>query len=1286
MARSTNVNVASPLGPSMEELEARMNQNLGYQPAPAQDPRETVQGLVDSIPAMRPMPLAEGVAFGDQQINSMQDVADISGSEWANAPLQPEVDEAGNLIIDPETNQPVMRQLVSDDYNTQLDMERNSVRDLRGAIKTITGGQDPYADTTEGLSQAWGSAYRAKFGDSTQLAQTKMNRDYDKVEHYIDKSSTPTAQRMNETTRALFGPDSIKTEVDGYKVSVGLKVLHDNGLADDPSAAKALGLIGGLALSQAGYQMGVRKEDYQAPAPKDEDGGTLDSHEYMSNTIEATAHFMNNGLRNADIKLKPGSADTLAKALVYDAVREGRFLPYNDPETGRPVLIEDPESKNVSRLLQKNAEVFLGESAAAVASSTPNHNGNNLLAGKPRLTKGAIVSKGFIARAANAAKNVFGSTGLIYRKKDVARKSKELQAVLSKMELDSSGRPVYSSHPWAKRVSLSKSNYEVAYMSASLPTDNSYDPSNPEHVQMYQMMQADHAAEVMGKRMAMLEYNLAMVQNTVGVKYGQYSHSPANQRFYPVSSNVNYMADKDVVRDTLGLANQNVVKPSQLFDPRMSDYLRDKGSSILMKKGRAQHKAWTELSDSELGAIGAMYSAVIYYYTALDQSINNITKMPIHKAILLYNQSIANRLAEIGAKYNAWLEGGEMDPELEDMYTAMDRGEATGTANLWDDFFQAQKLMKDPVRKQIGIGLTHQVFDDGNQNGIFLQAIYFGSTGDAAIRLATANPNLADMRVHTMNTMVQELETQLKDNELADAAWRNFWKAAIELNGKDEVAKDFLKMPLMQTSYSKDASMFGSELMNLLDANEDYIPLAQKYLLPAYDGKLALAAASLNEAVTNALRQAVDSMSGRNMQAIARYLAVIGSPLMLESISGDTSIFTPPGLTIVNHNVGGESYYKQEVDGREVLIKKLNKGGETLFNPKTGGSVTLPDVTRELRPDASKGTTHHLDRTTMKYNAFHNPLGMGQSRAFAVLPIQSVDGDLVKWTTLFVNKGRKIPAPALWVHDSIISTAGYGMIYRNAYNNIAIPDAIPEIAKMGKKIDQAMREGERTVLDRVQRKKDPVGIGSEGEFGAMGALFDDFHNRLDPNGEYKKIRLARWEKQAESKLGKPVKVKSFNKIQKPTEPKAYAKMKWDEYVSRVNGVLKQAKELGWVPPMSGMPENVRKYVAVTPANFAKLADLSAQFLNLKGPTQGPFRDWIDGWESRTLKTGERLLEASKFGGIHQMSIGAMKPVKKSVKPSVAELQNPTTAIPPMNDPFLDKDNPFTNDMSVSFKK
>jgi len=446
----------------------------------------------------------------------------------------------------------------------------------------------------------------------------------------------------------------------------------------------------------------------------------------------------------------------------------------------------------------------------------------------------------------------------------------------------------------------------------------------------------------------------------------------------------------------------------------------------------------------------------------------------------------------------------------------------------------------------------------------------------------------------------------------------------------------------MQTSYGKDAGMFGEHLLDLL-ADQFQEVTADTLDAGAYKDDTPSAAEDLNAALTLALREVVNSDNSRIMGNIGRYTAILNHTVMMEGIAGDTYVFTPVEVVPTNKGIDYDQTIPVKLaNGETILVKKKERESDTFSGPE-GEEINVESFGTDFNPSATKGTQFFYDQRTKTYNIFNNAIGTRQSRNFVVMPFQSIDGDLVKLTTLNVNKNRDIPLPALWVHDSIISSPLSGLIYRNTYNNISIPAAIPQIAKFGSKLTAIINEAEASAIDSVMAKGKPVSIGSQGDYPALGAFFDEQYDRIQDNGTYKDIFLKR----------------NKNDI-----------TKWLDYQSRTNAMLKEAKDAGWKAPgsirdtdsMNG--EYIRAHLAVTPAQFKALAALSKEMLQLDG-RYNKLKRFIDGFAGRVNKTASILMTAAKENGngIGQMTYGATGEKGDISKSIPTKPQEPTVRQP-----------------------
>jgi hypothetical protein len=1292
-----NTNVA-PLGrPGSNPMD--LLQTLGQQLGTAQpvNPLQSVQETIGTIPEVVPDPNVErGIPLltSGAQVENMQDVADYSGSTLLPAAQQePVIDDTGNIVIDPTTGQPQMRTIGVQDYNDQLAIEKAQVADVATPLQKII--QDPYKSESA-VRELLTNQKEASFLSNARQ-QGRIDEYFEDLDRYVDRVGTPLGNATKSAIDALFTTNTkatVKTP-EGQDVPAGIMVMSRMG-ETDPNMARMLGTMAGVALNQAVTQIGVNKPDKVT-------GESLESNapqgtEYVNNMINSVTHFLKNGIRNAQLPVKPADAEFLAKALVQDSIFRGELVSTFD-KSGRPVVEASPSLKQQAMALQRVGDAMMGAPSRKASSTTPTPSGTNFSAGRPKLTAKSVNDGSFVTKAADITKNILGSVAYVFRGKDLQRKQRELDMVFAPDQIQNdpeTGEFMWSNHPFAKRNGVDADSFRAAKGNVRIP--DGFDRTNTTHQKELERIKEEEARKVMSEKKMQIEFTMQSLRDKTGLRYGEFMHSLSNQRFFISSYDLDYMGSKNVIRDVMGMAYQDPVRVDYLFDPQPMEILKRKATWVFQGTGEEIHKNLTEkLNPSELGALGTMHNAVMYYYTALSDSVPNVTKMPVADAIQLYTPAIGEKLAGLGMSYNQFLEGKpDVDSEMMSLWVAAEKGEGLGTMNLWDDFFKAKSTYDNPATKRNSIPATHHVFDDGNQNGIFLQSLFFGmenrsDQNNAVVRLGVANPNLNDMRVYGMETLVHTLDNLLVDNEDQRQAWRAFWAEAISVKGKDEVAKDYFKKPLMQNAYGKDASMFSDLMYGLLEVDGLYSELLNKHLLDTGAFKdIDEAAKVLSQSVELSLRQLIDSKSTNMMKSIGRAFAILNTPMTLPGITGDTYVISPVGIAPLNKKVGDKNYVAQNLpNGQSIFLKKPSYVSDTITDPETGQSVELPSFGMQLQPAATKGTQLFLNRKTMQYDEFHNPMGMSLARQAAVLTIQSLDGDLVKWATIEANKGLKVPRPVTWVHDSIISTPGQSLVYTNMYNNVAIRNAIPEIKKLGKKIDASLKQAKKDAVERVLQRGEPVGIGSEGEFPAMGALFDQYAMQIDENDPtYKNIFIERAQaraNQGKAKRQAPRDINSrFQQYVKGTDEKS-PEAQWENWKQGVRKILDEAESLGWVDPKVLPPNGPGRYLAIDHKNFPKMLDLSFQLLKLEGPSSR-YANWIGNFENRVSNAEQVLMAAARNGGIRQMSSSGGKKGKpivgepntttvpaKVAKPADSELLVPEKVVPPK--PALDLD-PF----------
>jgi len=1283
------------------ELMRTFSQGMGNIPMPAPNPQADIMSTIGAIPEVPPQAGPRGMDLlrSDQTVASPEEAAALAGSSYAPAAQEEVVmDPVSGLPMLDEMGQPVRRAIQTDQYNEQLAAERSGFNNIMDPVARIA--RDPY--NAQGAVRDLLTGQQQASQQANARQQAKSAEFFKDIDRQVDKVGAPMQNAATWGMDALFTERSaaMLKQPDGVTLPAGIALFKKLGI-QDMGAAQAIGTMGGIAFNQAVTQIGVEPRRDRATGEVG-DAVAPEGTQFYNDIINSTTHFLSNGFKNAGFKIDRSDVEMLSKALVIDAVNRGDLVPSRDPATGRPIAEASSDLKQQSMALQAVSAAMTGKNSRRVSSTTPTPGGALLTSGGPKLTANSMLSPGMVTRAANVTKNILGSVAYIFRAKDLQRKAAELALVFHPdFVVTDNGMPdgqfKFSKHPLAKRNGVHEGAYIAAKLNVKVP--EGMEPGNVNHKRFFEQAQEQQALNVMGEKKKTIEFTMQTISNKTGLRYGEFMHSLANQRFFVNSYDLDYMGSKEIIRDVMAMAYQDTVRVDHLFDAQPIEILKRKANWVLNGSGEEIHKNLTGLNPSELGALGAMYNAVLMYYTAVNPTAEtkNITKWPLAQAIQLYTPAIAGKLAELGEKYNVFMQDTtqEPDPEMMGLWVASEKGEALGSINVLDDFFRAKTSFENETTKRTSMALSHHAFYDGNQNGIFLQALFFGqksanSPSDAITRLSQANPDLNDMRVYGFTTAVSNLDDILNDNRDKLQAWRAFWAEAYTRHpeGKDGVAKDFFKKPLMQNAYGKDASMFSDVLYELMQADNLYAELAQKHFRDTMlYGDINDAASDLSMAVEGSLRQLINNEGVQIMKAVGRNFALLDSPIMIQGVTGDTYLITPTGMSLVGRGGRGVDYVPMKVGEQEVLLKKQKHSADTLVNPQTGESMDVPSFAMQYTPQATPGTQRFFNRKTQQYDDFHNPIGITLSRQAVVLMIQALDGDLVKWSTIEANKGLKTPRPITWVHDSIISTPGQSLIYTNMYNNIAIPRAVPEIGKLGQRVHEALKTTRESVVKRVEEAGEPVGIGTNGEFASIGAVFDEIDRKIDINDPaYKERFILRAEARQNANRARPSKSiqSQFNKYMRDGDAKT-PEEQWRNYVAKQEAILQEAEKLGWVARKK-LPEDMRADIAIPAKSFRRMLALAEQAIGTAGPSS-QLNAWFAGFKDRVNLGARTLYNATRRGGIFQMSGSGNKkkasyekilPDAKVVAPKEGELLVPEKrrAVPPVGTGFDEDIVPF----------
>jgi hypothetical protein len=1215
-ARASQERFALPEVPQVDPRDAIVKQLYEY--TQGQVPPMELAGMTDPSARQLEVPQPD-VTLNDQATPA--NLATATGTPLAYPKQMGYTEDAeGNVVYD-ESGRPVPRVIpMSEQASTQA-QQLSSLPNVSEGLSELSKEYPDYIKSAKDIMQSKNESMQLGSARYTEMGIGSESVTTDDFDHWAN-SAGPTlqAKAIKDTDMMLNTKSAYVRTADGAYPQA-LRTLFDEGITNLDELNKAI-MLTGIAHSAAVSQSAVMRGDTKE-IPADINGRPITDSDFLRDRIDSQVHFMRNAFKNAGMNISENGMRQLADAYQISKLKAGDDIMYFD-KRNRPVIVSSPESKKESRTISYLTEALTGDNKRLLASSTPVPAGTNFVAGKPLTTARSLEYGEMITAAADATKDILGRVAYQFNKKDIDYKTFELQLIMSEAIRDpGTNKFLYSTHYLADRNGLAKKHYEAARVATKPKEDyNPADPSTgPIQESEFETAKDRQAADTMNNKLISYQFDLLNAQKLPGLRFSAWMHSVANQRFFPASGGTDYMSSKNVVRDMMNFGAQDVVTAEHLFDKTKVDYLKEVGNRILFgkKSGQEINKALKALPPTDLAAIGMMINAVINYETAIKGGNPQIIKTGMADILSMYTPQIGARLAEVGKEYNAFMSDPQSASDnIKQLLAGMERGESMGNKNLWDDFFELQNKFNNPNKqmKSQNHKISHLTFDDGNQNGIFLQALFSGNTPQA-IQLGTFNPSMEDLRTFALSSLHSKIDELLPDDsDQFRNGWKEFFKAIIDKHGKAKVASMLLKSPLMQASYGKDASMFSSHVEDFLTEQvaEEYA----KYIGPAYDGEKADPQELLNNAVESTLRDILDGGFSTQMKSVGRYMSILGAVPTFAGITGDTQIFSTPGV-MPKYAGDSDVLIQEQVDGEKIILKR-KAIAQSVYNTLEGKQIEIEQTMRGYDPNATKGLQRYWNKRTQQWDFFDNPIGSAQGRLLNVMPIQSADGDLVKLTTMFVNSNRnELPKPISWVHDSIISTASGSLIYRNAYNNYAIPAAIPAIAKFAGNIDSAWNTAEKHTF-RQAEKAGIVGIGDNGDYPSLGAFFDEIHNKYSEGSSYKEFFLRR----------------SGND-----------EIKWNKKVADANKVLSQAKSFGWKPPFSisgnetHSGEAIRADIAVSAEQFKQLAMLAKKTLGLvPGVSEHqmyPYTRWLREFPSKVEETAKVLMKAAQPHGIGQMT-------------------------------------------------
>ena len=1212
---NANVNVPS------SQLEAENIQNL-YNPPPAipmapPSGAEEIQGFIKREMPSGDIPRLQQSGIGGvltaPTVESRDTLAEATQNPWlGRETYQASFDPATNTVLRDEAGNPIEQEVPLGEYALEQLRQRETLRDFSNM------NVDEYQDSPVELAK--NLLTTAAESGNVHLTPAKIDQ--------VTKTSATLLELGTQNIRnELFSDtdDAVRfPKVDpetgiAYTTSLaaGTEILQRYGGFSGEALGNAVKVLPTyLALSESYAISQMASESNPDFTPVDSNGELMDDAVPSVNFVNSIVSNLNNALANRGLFINPEAVYKLGQATSSAALNSQRVLEFRD-KNDNPVYVASRQSKSNSKDLKTLAAATVGGEKRHMASRVPM--GEFINPGN-KVTQGSVKAPGAVYSAALLAKNILSSIAEKFNLKSVQSTAHQLKDVVDNYDEDLG----YSTSMFADRHKMGESAFNE--LKNSTKPDSDFDSRDQFKVDKYKEKQEDHAKEEIDNKINKLKYELSLAQNDLGkLLYTSYAHATANHRFDRRNPDTDIVNSKGGIREMLNFGVNAVGKATMLFDPKEINELKVLAQSVFKKVGIERHKALLALTPFQRSALGIMEMAVNNYHGYVSDDKKATAGRPEIENINDYTPEIGAFLANLGKMYNDWLlDPTKGDPLIVSLLAGMPRGEASANQNLWDDMFNLQTAFKDPAKKQTAVNLTAMNFDDGNQNGIFIQALYAGNP-ETALRLSQYDPKLGNMRDYTFNTMLDELDTFLVDKPETMDTWRNFFNDVLKSN--NSVISDLIKKPLMETSYSKDAGMYFENVYSFLN-NPKYAALAYKYLVESgvykdsKDGTgIMQASKDLNLGLESALRKVVDSTYTKNLSRYGRLFAVLDTVPSHKGVTNDTIQYSTAEVGFITDE--SKDAVGLSEDGSATIEPGFQ---ETTFSTRDPNYTSnVREGRRMLNPQAKAPMQSFYNKVENRHDSYDSPYGSRLARQIGVLSVQSTDADLLKIMLIQVNKDRKLPLPVMTVHDALITTPDSMHIYRNAYNNIAIPQAIPEIKKFGKRIDEAYEAAKANVFNNILGGRNYIGIGTKGKYRAMGDYFNDLANKLESESYKSKFD------------------KEFSKGKKSNG--------WKNFVERTTDVLEEASRLGWKRDSVNLAVNRNAFKALftTIENNEKM-----------GGSEDIRRDFINGFAAGVERTYKSLYDNKyiKQYGIAQMTTAGAtgnavkyyKPEKKITEP------------------------------------
>jgi len=871
---------------SAEDIQRQINPEptLPVSPESGANPLQDIANVPQIVKATMEIPKPQfagmaGVRVQPEVTDTRSLVEATDNPYLINRAYEPVLDEQGNVTRDASGNV-VSQEVAMDDYRQEQQRQLSGLRNFSDA--NIDEFGNSAADTARSL-----------FEQSNEAGFTNLSPE--KIEQKSITAATPLEYATQSIRNELFSnnPESVKIpkinpdtgELYNTGIAAGTEILQDAGLEGE-SLANALKIVPSymaLSFARAVTQMSSPSTGINP------DGSNVENNDEANeiNIINATAAAFDTALANRGLNLPDGTSYKLAQAAFAGKYGNGHLLEYQNKD-GMPMFAPSKALKDQSKALEDLSAAVTGTERRHMASRVPL--GEFINQGN-QITKNSKMAPGTKHNGAFYAKNIFGRIAEMFNPKSVDSLMIQLQDVASNFDKEAG----YSKSIFAERHKMDETAFNS--LKNAVGKDEDFNANDSNKQLQYEAKQDEHAREEMQNRLARLNYDLGLAQNDLGhLLYTSYAHATANHRFDRRNPDTDIVNSKSAIREMLNFGVKSIVQVSDLFDVKEIDNLKALANRVFnkTKPGVEQHQALMALTPYQRAALGLMEMAVnnYYNYTAPEAIRTKVAGKAPADNIMAYTPEIGAYLANIGKMYNEWLadpvKAAKATPEIVNLLAGMERGEASANQNLWDDMFRAQTSFTDPAKKRMPIQVTAMNFDDGNQNGIFIQGLYAGNYNSTE-RLGVFDPTLGNMREFLLSQMDAILKSVFADDKYKLDSWRAFFT---EADGSGTLSSDLGKQPLMEHSYSKDAGMFYEEMYQFIE-DPSYNALIRKHLLDsgAYSGDKANTTAiaeDLNKAMEGGLRKVVNPTFGYRTAAIGNMFAVMDTVPNHLGTAGDT--------------------------------------------------------------------------------------------------------------------------------------------------------------------------------------------------------------------------------------------------------------------------------------------------------------------------------------------------------------------------------------------------------------